>query len=76
MNLHDYDLIQLGKREGREEGLSQGIQLGLSQGRRDTQLETAKLMLSEGDSAEKIVRVTSLDMGTVLGLKKSESRMN
>ncbi len=63
MNLHDYDLIQLGKREGREEGLSQG--------RHDTQIETARKLLSMNVlSVEQISQASSLTVEEVLDLQK------
>ncbi len=67
MNLHDYDLIQLGKREGREEGM----QLGLSQGRHDTQLETARNFLAMGFDLQQIAQGTGLSVDELQTLKKS-----
>ena len=64
VNLHDYDIMQLGKREGREEGLEQGY--------REKALETARRMFTMGNyTVEEISKVTDLTLEEVLALKKS-----
>ena len=64
MNLHDYDIMQLGKREGREEGLEQGY--------REKALETARRMLKrEKYTVEEISEITNLTLEEVLALKMS-----
>lgn len=64
VNLHDYDIMQLGKREGREEGLEQGY--------REKALETARRMLKrEKYTVEEISEITNLTLEEVLALKMS-----
>ena len=53
MNLHDYDMMEIGKEEGALEKA----------------LESAKRMLIKGYSVEEIADITSLDSETVLSLK-------
>ena len=58
--------------EFRRDGLEEGISIGLTQGREEgayqNKLETAKMLLSCGDSPEKVARCTNLSLETVLEL--------
>ena len=58
--------------EFRRDGLEEGISIGLTQGREEgayqNKLETAKMLLSCGDSPEKVSRCTNLSLETVLEL--------
>ncbi len=49
-----------GRAEGREEGRSEGLAEGLIEGENKGKRETAKNLLSLGDSVEKIAIVTGL----------------
>ena len=64
--------LEDGRKQGLEEGMAQGIEKGMAQGmaqgiekgkaeaERQKNIEFAKLMLSDGDSTEKIQRYTGL----------------
>ena len=52
--------IEIGREEGREEGLQKGMQSGLQKGREETQLETAKTMLTDGIPPETVQKYTKL----------------
>ena len=66
----------IGKREGREQGLKegikqgikQGIQQGIKQGIQQEKLDTAKLMLKEGEPIEKIALYTGLPKEAIKNL--------
>ena len=60
---YDYDTdIAVQRREAREEGIKYGISIGLSQGEKKAKLETAKTLLTFGDSIEKVAKVTGLSI--------------
>ena len=63
--LAEFDAEQRGKKEGYSVGLSDGI----SQGSQQAKIETAKNMLTFGDSIEKISQVTGLSIDTIGKLK-------
>ena len=54
-----------GRLEGRKEGKLEGRKEGMLEGRKEGKLETAKAMLAEGDSLEKIARVTGISRRTL-----------
>ena len=64
------------RRDGYEEGLhtglatgrEEGISIGLERGAYQNKLETAKLLLSYGDSPEKVAICTNLPLDVVQGL--------
>ena len=56
--------ISIGLATGREEGIS----IGLERGAYQTKLETAKMLLSYGDSPEKVAMCTNLPLDVVQGL--------
>ena len=56
--------ISVGLTTGREEGIS----IGLERGAYQTKLETAKMLLSYGDSSEKVAMCTNLPLDVVQGL--------
>lgn len=56
--------ISVGLTTGREEGIS----IGLERGAYQTKLETAKMLLSYGDSPEKVAMCTNLPLDVVQGL--------
>ena len=64
------------RRDGYEEGLhtglttgrEEGISIGLERGAYQTKLETAKMLLSYGDSSEKVAMCTNLPLDVVLEL--------
>ena len=53
-----------GLHTGREEGISIGLECGAYQ----TKLETAKMLLSYGDSPKKVAMCTNLPLDVVQGL--------
>ena len=55
-------------RQGKEQGYEDGLQQGLQQGTHQTKLETAKMLLSYGDSPEKVAICTSLPLDVVQNL--------
>ena len=64
---YDYDTdIAVQRQEayedGVEKGISQGIAQGIQQGSQQKAIETAKNMLTFGDSIEKISQVTGLSI--------------
>ena len=74
---YDFDTAMTVKQEeayeeglftGREEGISIGLERGLEQGAYQTKLETAKMLLSYGDSLEKVAMCTNLPLDVVQGL--------
>ena len=68
--LAEFDAEQRGYKEGVEAGISQGIQQGISQGAQQKAIETAKNMLTFGDSIEKISQVTGLSEEEIKSLIK------
>ena len=56
------------RRDGYEEGISIGLEQGLERGAYQTKLETAKMLLSYGDSPEKVAMCTNLPLDVVQGL--------
>ena len=63
-----YDGYEEGFDKGREAGLQQGIEQGLERGAHQTKLETAKMLLSYGDSPEKVAICTNLPLDVVQNL--------
>ena len=57
--------IEEGIKKGIEEGIEEGIEKGIEKGK----LETARNLLSEGDSVEKVVKVTGLSEEEILNSK-------
>lgn len=57
--------------EGRAEGHSEGFAEGHSEGVAEGHREMAKAMLAEGDSVEKVVRISKLPEAEILALKES-----
>ena len=64
--------ISIGLATGREEGISIGLEQGLERGAYQNKLETAKLLLSYGDSPEKVALCTNLPLETVLALVQTK----
>ena len=60
--------------EGLEEGRAEGRAEGLVEGRADERREMAKAMLADGDSVEKVARISKLSEEEVLSLKASLGR--
>ena len=56
---------QTAREEGLEEGIQQGIEQGLERGAYEKALETAKLLLTYGDSPEKVAICTSLPLDVI-----------
>ena len=61
MNIHDYDMIKLGREEGRTEGLAIGAQ--------QKAIETARNLLNKNISQEIVAECTGLSLEEVLALK-------
>ena len=71
MTEYDYDTdIAVQREEAYEEGLSKGLQQGISQGAYQEKLETARMLLSFGDSIEKIATITGLSLETLQQLSE------
>ena len=68
----EFDWFRQGKEQGFEAGLQtglqQGIEQGLQHGAHQTKLETAKMLLSYGDSPEKVAICTNLPLDVVQNL--------
>ena len=63
-----YDGYEEGFYEGFTAGREDGLQQGLQQGTHQTKLETAKMLLSYGDSPEKVAICTNLPLDVVQNL--------
>ena len=71
MTEYDYDTdIAVQREEAYEDGLSKGLQQGISQGAYEKAVETARMLLSFGDSIEKIATITGLSLETLQRLEK------
>ena len=75
MTEYDYDTdIAVQREEAYEDGLNKGITQGISQGIKqgayEKAVETARLLLSFGDSIEKISTITGLSGETIQQLEK------
>ena len=64
-SLHDRDMREIGKAEGRREGKAEGRREGKAEGRR----ETARNLLAMGLSVQDIAKATSLTESEILSLK-------
>ena len=64
----EFDWLRQGKEQGFEEGREAGLQQGLERGAYETKLETARNLLSYGDSPEKVSICTKLPLDVVQGL--------
>lgn len=56
----------------REEGLEQGIELGIEQGIEKEKYSVAMKLLKLGDSVERVVNVTGLDVALVEKMKREQ----
>jgi len=79
MTEYDYDTDIAVQREeayedglskGLQQGISQGISQGIKQGAYEKAVETARMLLSFGDSIEKIATITGLSGETIQQLSK------
>ena len=70
----EYDAYEEGFDKGREDGLQAGLlaglQQGIEQGAYEKALETAKLLLTYGDSPEKVAICTKLPLDVVQSLSQ------
>ena len=62
--------LQQGISQGIKQGISQGISQGIKQGAYEKAVETARLLLSFGDSIEKITTITGLSGETIKHLSE------
>ena len=62
--------IREGKLQGVQEGMKRGIQQGMEKGKHEARRETARALLGENMSVEKISRITGLDAGEIERLKE------
>ena len=69
----EYELY-VEKKHARAEGLEEGRAAGRVEGRADERREMAKAMLADGDSVEKVARISKLSEEDVLSLKASLGR--
>ena len=61
--------LQQGISQGIKQGITQGISQGIKQGVHQEKLETARMLLSFGDSIEKIATITGLSLEVIQSLK-------
>ncbi len=61
--------IKEGILQGKQEGIALGKEEGIVEGIRQRQIEVAKRMIQEGDSDERIHRITDLDLEEIAQLK-------
>ena len=64
------DGLSKGLQQGISQGITQGISQGIKQGMHQEKLETARMLLSFGDSIEKIATITGLSLETIQQLEK------
>ena len=64
------DGLSRGLQQGISQGISQGITQGIKQGAYEKAVETARMLLSFGDSIEKIATITGLSGETIQQLEK------
>ena len=64
--------LQVGLQQGIEQGLEQGIEQGLERGAYEKALETAKHLLTYGDSPEKVAICTSLPLDVIQSLMQEQ----
>ena len=57
------------KRIGRQEGIEEGLAKGLAKGREEGLLSVARGLLADGDSIDRIVKVTGLTREAVENLR-------
>ena len=62
--------ISQGIKQGITQGISQGISQGIKQGAYEKAIETARMLLSFGDSIEKIATITGLSLETLQQLSE------
>ena len=70
MSDHKYELY-VEKKHARKEGLEEGRAEGLTEGADAKAREMAAAMLADGDSVEKVVRISKLPESDVLAIKAS-----
>ena len=70
MSDREYELY-VEKKHARAEGLEEGRTEGRAEGRTEERREIATAMLAEGDSVEKVVRISKLTETEVLAIKAS-----
>ena len=63
--------IAIGEKRGRNEGISIGLSQGITQGVHQKAVETAKTLLTFGDSIEKVSKVTGLSVEEIEKLSDS-----
>ena len=68
MSDHKYELY-VEKKHARKEGLEEGRAKGLTEGADAKAREMAAAMLADGDSVEKVVRISKLPESDVLAIK-------
>ena len=61
--------MQQGMQQGIQQGMQQGMQQGIQQGMQQEKLETAKLMLEDNETIEKIMRYTGLSAEAINSLQ-------
>ena len=62
--------VELARESGLEKGLEKGIKQGVDQGAEQKSIEIAKKLIEEGESLERIQRLTSLDEKRLIELKE------
>ncbi|MBR5581447.1 MAG: hypothetical protein IKW26_09145 [Treponema sp.] len=63
---------EAGLQVGLQQGIEQGLEQGLERGAHEKALETAKLLLTYGDSPEKVAICTSLPLDVIQSLMQEQ----
>ena len=63
---------EAGLQVGLQQGLEQGLEQGIERGAYEKALETAKLLLTYGDSPEKVAICTSLPLDVIQSLMQEQ----
>ena len=71
MTEEELDYLAALKVKARSEGHAEGLEEGRSEGRSEERREMATNMLAEGDSVEKVVRISKLTEAEVFAIKAS-----
>jgi predicted transposase/invertase (TIGR01784 family) len=65
---NDDEYREVLREEAREDGLEEGRKVGLEEGREERELEIARTMKADGDSIERIARLTGLSEEVIASL--------
>ena len=63
--------IEIGRAEGKQEGLVEGMEKGRAEGKHEANTETAQRLLAMGLSAEQVAKATQLSLEIIKNLSNS-----